>query len=202
MSTGRYYLGIDVGTGSVRAGIFDRSGARAGAGASPIEIFRPQEDFVEQSSEDIWRAAGIAVRQALSEAGIRAEAIFGIGFDATCSLVALDADDRPVGMGPTGRDEQNVIVWMDHRAIAETERLNATRHEVLRYVGGTLSPEMETPKLLWLKERLPETWRRAARFFDLADFLTYRATGNDARSSKRRQGTPGHRTGVEASCSY
>ena len=182
MSTGRYYLGIDVGTGSVRAGIFDRSGARAGAGVSPIEIFRPEEDFVEQSSEDIWRAAGIAVRQALSEAGIRAEEIAGIGFDATCSLVALDAEDRPVSVSPTGDDAQNVIVWMDHRAIAQTGRLNATRHEVLRYVGGTLSPEMETPKLLWLKERLPESWRRAARFFDLADFLTYRATGNDARS--------------------
>ncbi len=178
----RYYLGIDVGTGSVRAGIFDHAGARVSSGVSPIEIFRPAEDFVEQSSEDIWRAAGIAVRAALAEGGVKPEEIAGIGFDATCSLVALDAEDRPVSVSPTGRDAQNVIVWMDHRAIEQTARLNATRHEVLRYVGGTLSPEMETPKLLWLKERLPEAWTRAARFFDLADFLTYRATGNDARS--------------------
>ena len=178
----RYYLGIDVGTGSVRAGIFDRSGLRAGTGVSPIQIFRPAEDFVEQSSEDIWQAAGIAVRAALAEGGVAPEDIAGIGFDATCSLVALDADDRPVSVSPTGNDAQNVIVWMDHRAIEQTARLNATRHEVLKYVGGTLSPEMETPKLLWLRERLPDAWRRAARFLDLADFLTYRATGNDARS--------------------
>ena len=181
-SAPRYYLGIDVGTGSVRAALFDADGTRAGKGSAPIEIFRPQEDFVEQSSDDIWAACGKAVRAALAEAGIAPEAVAGVGFDATCSLVALDAADRPVTVSPTGDDAQNVIVWMDHRAMAQTERLNATRHEVLRYVGGKLSPEMETPKLLWLKERLPATWARTARFLDLADFLSYRATGNDARS--------------------
>ncbi|MFO0591744.1 MAG: FGGY-family carbohydrate kinase [Polyangiaceae bacterium] len=181
-SAGRFYLGIDVGTGSARAGIFDASGARAGVGAAPIQMWRPEEDFVEQSSEDIWRACGLAVRAALAEARIGADRIAGIGFDATCSLVALDANDRPVTVSPTGNDEQNVIVWMDHRAIEETERLNATKHEVLKYVGGVLSPEMETPKLAWLKSHLPATWQRTARFFDLADYLTYRATGSDARS--------------------
>ncbi len=178
----RFYLGIDVGTGSVRAGIFDGAGARAGTGVAPIRTWRPAEDFVEQSSDDIWAACGVAVRAALAEAKLAPESIAGIGVDATCSLVVLDEEDRPVTVSPTGDDAQNVIVWMDHRAIEQTARLNATRHEVLRYVGGVLSPEMETPKLLWLKERLPRTWLRAARFFDLADFLTYRATGVDARS--------------------
>ncbi|MEZ4298329.1 MAG: FGGY-family carbohydrate kinase [Polyangiaceae bacterium] len=178
----RHYLGIDVGTGSVRAAIFDADGTRAGLGVCPIQIFRPEEDFVEQSSDDIWSACGKAVAAALEEASLPPEAIAGIGFDATCSLVLLDSEDRPVTVSPTGDDAQNVIVWMDHRALAQTARLNATREEVLRYVGGRLSPEMETPKLLWLKERLPASWARAARFLDLVDFLTYRATGNDARS--------------------
>jgi FGGY-family pentulose kinase len=182
MTEPRYYLGIDVGTGSVRAAIFDADGTRAGMGVAPIQIFRPEEDFVEQSSDDIWAACGKAVAAALAESGLPPAAIAGIGLDATCSLVALDAEDRPVTVSPTGDDAQNVIVWMDHRAIAQTERLNATRHEVLRHVGGRLSPEMETPKLLWLKENLPRTWERTARFIDLVDFLSYRATGNDARS--------------------
>jgi FGGY-family pentulose kinase len=53
---------------------------------------------------------------------------------------------------------------------------------VLRYVGGRISPEMQTPKLLWLKEQLPGSFARSARFLDLPDFLTYRATGIDTRS--------------------
>jgi FGGY-family pentulose kinase len=178
----RYYLGIDVGTGSARAGIFDQKGRMAATASQPIRMWRPVPDHVEQSSENIWRACGVAVRAALKRAGLPAAAVQGVGFDATCSLVALDAGDLPVTVSTTGRAEQNVIVWMDHRAIPQAERINRTRHRVLRYVGNVISPEMQTPKLLWLKENLPATWRRTARFLDLPDFLTYRATGDDTRS--------------------
>ncbi|MGO9000138.1 MAG: FGGY-family carbohydrate kinase [Polyangiaceae bacterium] len=176
------YLGVDVGTASVRAGLFDAAGKMHGLGVEPITIFRPREDFVEQSSDDIWRAAGVAVREALEKAAATPSAVRGIGFDATCSLVALSGDDEPVSVSPTGADAQNVIVWMDHRATDQAARINATPHEVLRYVGGGVSPEMQTPKLLWLKEELPQTWTRTKRFLDLPDFLVYRATGNDVRS--------------------
>lgn len=178
----RSYLGIDVGTGSARAGIFDERGVRAGMGTHPIQHWQPQPDFHEQSSEDIWRACCSAVRAALEQADISAESIRGMGFDATCSLVALDAENRPLTVSPTGNADQNVILWMDHRAIEQASRINATGHSALRSVGGVISPEMEVPKLLWLKENLPSTWEQAARFLDLADFLSYRATGSDVRS--------------------
>ena len=175
-------LGVDVGTGSVRAALFDAQGAMHGAASHPIRIHRPQDDFVEQSSDDIWAAAGTAIRAALKEAGARAEQVAGIGFDATCSLVVLGEGDRPVTVSPAGDDTWNVIVWMDHRATEQAARINATDHEVLRYVGGTVSPEMQTPKLLWLAERLASSWKRATRLLDLPDFLVYRATGVDVRS--------------------
>lgn len=178
----RLYLGIDVGTGSARAGLFDEQGQRLGLGVSSIQTWKPQDDFVEQSSEDIWRACGEAVRAALAQAAARGEEVRGIGFDATCSLVLLDAADKPVTVSPTGRSEQNVIVWMDHRALGEAEEINRTGDDVLKYVGGVISPEMETPKLLWLKRHLPESFAKAERFLDLPDFLTYRATGVDTRS--------------------
>ena len=179
---GHYYIGIDVGTGSARAGVFDNSGRMIAMAAQDIETWHPQAEYAEQSSDDIWRACCSAVREAMSQADVAAGEIRGVGFDATCSLVVLDAADRPVTVSPTGEDNRNVIVWMDHRAIEQARRINSAGHDVLKYVGGVISPEMQSPKLLWLKENLPKSWRRAGRFFDLPDFLTYRATGDDTRS--------------------
>lgn len=176
------YLGIDVGTGSARAGLFDAEGVMLASATREIAMNRPKPDFVEQSSDNIWAACRDATRRAMKDAGLAPGDVKGIGFDATCSLVALDANDKPVTVSPSGKDEWNVIVWMDHRAIGQAERINATKHKVLRYVGGVISPEMESPKLLWLKENMPKTWKRATRYFDLPDFLVFRATGTDVRS--------------------
>ena len=179
---GKLYIGVDVGTGSSRAGVFDSDGKMLGAASRSIKMWKPKEEFAEQSSDDIWAACCEAVKEAMAGAGAGPEDVRGVGFDATCSLVALDDNDLPVTISPDAKDEQNVIVWMDHRAIEQAERINNTKHKVLDYVGGNISPEMETPKLLWLKENMPETWKRATRFFDLPDFLVYRATGADTRS--------------------
>lgn len=183
MSDAKYVVGVDVGTGSARAGVFSaETGARAGIATHPIHLWKPRADFVEQSSDDIWQAVGHCVRKALEEAGIPADSVIGMGFDATCSLVALGDNDKPVTVSPTGSDAQNVIVWMDHRATAEAETINRGGYDVLRYVGGGVSPEMEPPKLKWLKAHLPDTWKRTRKFFDLTDFLTYTSTGQDVRS--------------------
>lgn len=177
-----FVIGVDVGTGSVRAGIFDLNGTMVAQAQREIQIWKPQESFVEQSSEDIWESTSVSIRTALQNGKINPHEVIGISFDATCSLVALDASDKPITVSPTGNPHQNVIVWMDHRAIEQAERINRTKAKVLQFVGGRISPEMEPPKLLWIKEHLPATWNTAAKFLDLADFMTYRATGADVRS--------------------
>ena len=173
-------IGVDVGTGSARAGVFDGAGRMLGQASRAIKTWRPEADYVQQSTTDIWAAVCASVREALGQAG--EVTVRGIGFDATCSLVAVDAGGASVSVSPHGEPEQNVIVWMDHRAGAEAGRINAGGYDVLRYVGGRISLEMETPKLLWLKEHRPKAWAQAAHFFDLPDFLTWRATGSLARS--------------------
>lgn len=178
----RVFIGVDVGTGSARAGLFDMRGRLLGTARHPIHTWYLPGEMVEQSSQDIWTACVRAITQAVAEAGITPERVAGIGFDATCSLVALDEHAQSVTISPTGDAQRNVIVWMDHRATAEAAQINATGDDVLRYVGGQISPEMETPKLLWLKRHLPDSYARAAHFFDLADYLTFRATGSTARS--------------------
>jgi FGGY-family pentulose kinase len=177
-----YYLGVDVGTGSARAGIFDLKGRMMGQASREIALYRPQADFVEQSSDNIWQAVCQAVRDAVNQSNINPVQIKGIGFDATCSLVVLDKEGKPLTVSPSGRSEQNIIVWMDHRAISQAERINATQHRVLDYVGGVISPEMQTPKLLWLKQHMPNSWQNIGHLFDLPDFLTWRATQDETRS--------------------
>ena len=178
----KFVVGVDVGTGSARAGLFDLRGHRRATASKPIQMWQPKPEWAEQSSDDVWDAVGSVVRQVVADSEIDPAQVVGIGFDATCSLVVLDKDDKPLTVSEGGDPARNVIVWMDHRALAETEKINRGGYDVLRYVGGGLSPEMEVPKLCWLKTHLPETWNRAGKFLDLADFLTYRCTQRDVRS--------------------
>lgn len=166
-----YFIGIDVGTGSARAGVFDMTGRMVGQASREITLYRPKADFVEQSSDEIWQSVCNAVKDAVNQADINPIQVKGIGFDATCSLVVLDKEGKPLTVSPSGRSEQNIIVWMDHRAITQAERINATGHRVLEFVGGIISPEMQTPKLLWLKQHMPTTWSNVGHLFDLPDFL-------------------------------
>ncbi|UPK06412.1 FGGY-family carbohydrate kinase [Bradyrhizobium sp. 170] len=176
------FVGIDVGTSSARAGIFDENGSLLATARHPITVWHEAGSVVEQSSSEIWAACAASVRAAMAEAALPASAITGIGFDATCSLVVVDDAGNPLTVSVSGDIRRNVIVWMDHRAIAEARRVNETRNDVLRYVGGSVSPEMEIPKLLWLKRHLPSTYHSAGHFFDLADYLSFRATGSTTRS--------------------
>src|SRR6266436_8554920 len=176
------FIGIDVGTSSARAGVFDETGTLLATARNPITVWHEAGSVVEQSSSEIWAACAASVRAAMAEAAIPPSAVKGIGFDATCSLVVLDAAGDPLTVSASGNDQRNVIVWMDHRAVAEARLVNETQDDVLRYVGGTISPEMEIPKLLWLKRHLPSTYQAAGHFFDLADYLSFRATGSTVRS--------------------
>ncbi len=177
------FLGVDVGTGSARAGVFDATGGLLASSTEGIKTWYEEGAIAEQSSDDIWLAVCRAVRAAVSSSGLVPEDVGGIGFDATCSLVGVGSGGRPVTLSRSGDPQRNIIVWMDHRAIGEADRISAGRYDVLRYVGGRMSPEMETPKLLWLKNNLPQAYAAVSLFFDLADYLTWRATGSEVRSS-------------------
>jgi len=99
--------------------------------------------------------------------------IEGIGFDATCSLVLpLPA-------------EQDVILWMDHRATEQADRINSkfANTKYLATVGGKISPEMQTPKILWLYENDSKQFNQSSQFFDLADYFTFKCTGKPTRST-------------------
>lgn len=175
-------IGIDVGSGSARAGVFDLSGNLLAQASRKITLYRESGGIVEQSGNEIWQAVCESVCRAVEKAGVSPESVKGIGFDATCSLVVVGEGGTPLPVGPSEDPERNIIVWMDHRATEQAERINGGGHRVLQYVGGRISPEMETPKILWLKENRRAVYDQAWQFFDLTDYLTWRASGDLARS--------------------
>jgi ribulose kinase len=63
--------------------------------------------------------------------------------------VAIGTDESPVSVSKTGDARRNVIVWMDHRAEEQAERINAFKSPVLQFAGGSLSPEHQAPKVIY-----------------------------------------------------
>src|SRR6202165_6294975 len=89
------FIGVDVGTSSARAGVFDEEGTLLATARHPITVWHEAGGVVEQSSSDIWAACAASVRAAMAEAALPPAAVKGIGFDATCSLVGVDAAGHP-----------------------------------------------------------------------------------------------------------
>ncbi|KAJ2952893.1 hypothetical protein O0L34_g7256 [Tuta absoluta] len=180
MSMEVYFIGVDVGSGSARGALVDQKGHILKTSVRELQTWKPKVDYYEQSSDNVWNCCVHVIKEVIEN--INPASIKGIGFDATCSLVALDKSGNPISVNNTNTDEQNIIMWMDHRAQAEADAINKTNHDILKYVGGKVSLEMEIPKLLWLKKNLPSKWNDYGYFFDLPDFLTWKATGSMSRS--------------------
>ncbi|XP_056453704.1 FGGY carbohydrate kinase domain-containing protein isoform X1 [Gadus chalcogrammus] len=176
-----YFVGVDVGTAGVRAALVTRDGRLETTCEEPISIWEPQVDHYVQSSTEIWEKCCELVKRLTQ--GVDKSQVRGIGFDATCSLVVLDRDFQPVPVNKNGQQQHNVVMWMDHRAQQQATRITSTGHRALGRMGGVMSPEMQAPKLLWLKENLREScWAEAGHFLDLPDFLSFKATGSLTRS--------------------
>lgn len=136
-------------------------------------------------SSTVWECIAKACKSIIVTSGIPKSSIKGIGFDATCSLAVTNSQGSPVSVSlHSGGDYvRDIILWADHRADTEAALINSTKSSVLDYVGGTMSLEMEIPKILWLKNNMPASLFDECIFFDLPDWLTYRATGGDASRS-------------------
>ncbi|KIY67282.1 Pentulose kinase [Cylindrobasidium torrendii FP15055 ss-10] len=184
-----YYLGVDVGTGSARASLVSHDGKTVASYTKETTTWRDHDDhhIFEQSSNNIWESISICIKECLSQSKISPSNVKGLGFDATCSLAVTDFNGEPISvskgdaLGTPGN--RNVILWADHRAEKEADLINSTGSVVLDYVGGTMSLEMEIPKVLWLKNHMDPKRFSNCQFFDLPDWLTYRATADTTRSS-------------------
>lgn len=201
-----YVMGIDGGTESLRADIFDLCGRCVASVKTPYETHFPFPGYAEQNPEDWWKALGQSVSSAVAKAGLAGAEIDAIGIDTTsCSVVALDDHGRPL---------RPAIIWMDVRAVREAEFILATGDPALVVNGGgsgPISAEWMLPKALWLKRHQPDLFDRAATICEYQDYLNLRLTGRRVASldnvsirwhySTARGGRPGtllKATGLDA----
>lgn len=170
MKTAEYVLGIDMGTGGARVGIFDVKGNPIVFCGEDYPLYTPASGRAEQKPEEWWDAICKASRKAIATSGIDPACIKGMSVDTTCCTVLLSGDD----MKPL----RPAILWMDVRASGQAKRMFETGHDALKYNGyGMVSAECLPAKALWIKENEPEIWAKATRFYEFTDWLMYQLTG-------------------------
>lgn len=179
-------LGIDLGTSSVRALLFDTeahddAGRTLAVAAREYAVDRPRAGWAEQSPDAWWREAAVAVRQAIDEAG-RSD-VAAIGFSGQMHGTVL-VDEHGHALRPA-------IIWADGRSAAQVEQL-VRPHGDRAFVAitGTLpAVGFLGPTLLWLTQHEPDVVAQAHRVLLPKDWLRAQMTGALATDLSDAAGT-------------
>jgi gluconokinase len=166
-------LGLDVGTSSVKAVLFERSGATVAAVARGYRLSAPRPGWAVQDPDEIVAAVLAAMADVAGTAREREVEVAGVSVcTAMHSLLALDADRRPITPS---------VTWADDRAGAQAARLRGS------HAGRRLAARSGTPlhsmsplvKLIWFREQQPELFQAAAWWVGIKEYLLFRLCGGD-----------------------
>lgn len=179
-----YLLGIDVGTGGTRALIIDESGRVVSSASEDHAPFAsPQIGWAEQDPADWWRAAGIAIRRALSTGSLRADDIACIGFSGQMhGAVMLDDKDQVV---------RPALIWCDVRTDEQCREINdkVGADKVIQLTSNPALVNFTATKFLWVQEHEPEKWKRVRSVMLPKDYVRFRLTGERAIDVADASGT-------------
>ncbi|MCA9948836.1 MAG: hypothetical protein KDE48_04275, partial [Anaerolineales bacterium] len=164
-------LGLDVGTTSTKAVLFDLHGTEiAHASSSPYRNTMPQPGWVEQDPEEIWQAVLTAV------ATITQQIDQSVQVRALCMAVQSGS---LLPAGAAGQPVYPLITWMDGRTqnLVSEWRTAGLEAQIKPLNGWSLYPSMCLPTIAWLRRHDPHTFAAARHYFSLNDFITFRLTG-------------------------
>ena len=162
------YIGIDLGTSSVKLILCDKSGNIIKSVTREYAIYFPKDGYSEQNPED-WYDATIDALGDLTEGyndQIKALSIAG----QMHGLVMLDENDRVL---------RPAILWNDSRSVSECEYLNNTigTKALTEMTANIAFPGFTAPKILWVKENEREIFDKCAKIMLPKDYIVYRLTG-------------------------
>ncbi len=163
------YIGIDLGTSSVKLLLMDSSGKIVNIVTEEYPVSYPHPGWSEQRPEDWYEKTVAGVRKLIREAD--REQIAGISFGGQMhGLVILDRDDQVI---------RPAILWNDGRTGEETAYLNTTigKEKLSEYTANIAFAGFTAPKLLWVRKHEPENFARIAKIMLPKDYLAYRLTG-------------------------
>lgn len=164
-----YYIGIDLGTSSVKLILADEKGSIHRTVSKEYPIFFPEPGFSEQNPEDWWEA----VKEGLGELtqDVDKSLIRGIGCGGQMhGLVALDSEDKVI---------RRAILWNDGRTAEEVEYLNSVigKDRLSKLTANIAFAGFTAPKLLWMRKHEPENFARISRIMLPKDYICYKLTG-------------------------
>ena len=159
-------LGLDLGTGSVKALLMDTSGSILGEGGAAYPIRSPRPGWAETDPLYWWEACIKAVRTAVGEHGAD---VLALGLSGQMHGVVLsDAAGRPL---------RPAVLWADTRSSGMLDRYRALDAGLLQVLANPLATGMAGPTLLWLCQNEPEEYRAARWALQPKDWLRLRLTG-------------------------
>lgn len=166
----QYFIGVDIGTTSTKAVVFTLSGVVKGVGNREYSILVPKSSWAEQDPDAIFAAVISATRDAIEQAGVERN-IAAVGFSAAMhSLIVVDAN---------GDRLTNSIIWADNRSVIQTEQLkqDGTGHALYLRTGTPIHPMSPLTKVMWMRDRDPDTFRLAAKFLSIKEYVFYQLFG-------------------------
>ena len=164
-------LGIDIGTSSCKAAIFEPDGKVAAQAGSEYEVLYPKPGWAEQDPDNWWDAVCRALRAMLADDSIDVNKIAGIGIGGQSWAQILLSKD--------GESLCNTPLWMDTRAADICEELdrNIGKGRIFEVCGNPLQPTYTLPKVLWYKRHFPDIYNRAEKILQSNGYIVYKLTG-------------------------
>ena len=176
-------LAIDFGTQSVRAIVYDASGAVVAKAANPMAPYlEPQAGWVEQDPDYFW--------QILCETTAELRQQAGFSVDSIKALALTTQRGTVINLDRSGRPLRPAMVWMDQRICESLPPM-----PWYWSVAFALSGQAETLRYLrrqceinWIAQHQPEIWQQTAHYLFLSGYLNYRLTGEYRDSAANQVG--------------
>lgn len=169
-----YYIGLDLGTGSMKTVLFDREGRKLAQSVKEYPLYQPQNGWSEQEPAD-WNAAAVhTIRDVLEKSGTAGCEVAGIGMSGQMmGAVMLDA---------SGAVLRRAILWNDGRTTESGEHLRERIGDGLfmKYSLTPMRPGLTAAKINWVKENEPDIYEKTAHILLPKDYLRYYLTGEYA----------------------